>query len=429
MAEFTAEVFQNEYLPDGGTDVHAIVSVTCRGAGAAGQSGGGDAAEVIIIDTSGSMGQPADKIRAARVAGQTALDRILDGTMFAVVAGTDQARVLYPANTPMLVRMDANTRMAAKLAVERLTPGGGTAIGRWIDLAGRLFSSVPVAQRHAILLTDGRDESERPEELQAAVQRAKGFFQCDCRGVGENWMVNELRYVSSELMGSVGLIADPGAMAADFDQIISTAMSRGVANAALRVWTPQGAAVQYLRQVAPAIEDLTARRMFVSDLIGQYPLGAWGDETRDYHVTVRVSAKGAGSEQLAARVQLVVGDTVVAQGLVKAIWSNDDTLTTRINPQVAHYTGQAELADAIQQGLAAKSAGDDVTATQRLGRAVQLASQTGNDEATNRLRKVVDIDDAVTGTVRLKRNVARIDEMDLDAASTKTTRVARTEEA
>ena len=33
MAEFTATVHQNEFLPDGGTDVHAIVSVTCSGAG------------------------------------------------------------------------------------------------------------------------------------------------------------------------------------------------------------------------------------------------------------------------------------------------------------------------------------------------------------------------------------------------------------
>ena len=32
MADFTAEVFQNEFLPDGGTDVHAIVRVTSTGA-------------------------------------------------------------------------------------------------------------------------------------------------------------------------------------------------------------------------------------------------------------------------------------------------------------------------------------------------------------------------------------------------------------
>ena len=108
---------------------------------------------------------------------------------------------------------------------------------------------------------------------------------------------------------------------------------------------------------------------------------------------------------------------------MRATWSDDSTLTTRINPAVAHYTGQAELADAIQEGLAAKAAGDDATATLKLGRAAKLAAETGNEEATNKLKRVVDIDDADTGTVRLKRDVSKLDEMALDTSSTKTTRV------
>ena len=41
MAEFAAAVYQNEFLPAGGTDVHAIVTVTCSGAGGAGHDGRG----------------------------------------------------------------------------------------------------------------------------------------------------------------------------------------------------------------------------------------------------------------------------------------------------------------------------------------------------------------------------------------------------
>ena len=69
--------------------------------------------------------------------------------------------------------------------------------------------------------------------------------------------------------------------------------------------------------------------------------------------------------------------------------------------------------------------GDTDTATVKLGRAVQLAAETGNDEATTRLRKIVEIEDAGTGTVRLKRSVSKLDEMALDTASTKTTRVKK----
>ncbi|MCL1839121.1 MAG: hypothetical protein FWG47_07430, partial [Propionibacteriaceae bacterium] len=154
-----------------------------------------------------------------------------------------------------------------------------------------------------------------------------------------------------------------------------------------------------------------------------YPTGAWGDEERDYHVCVRLPAKSVGQEQLAARVQLAVGQNVLTQGLVKAKWSADSNLTAQINPEVAHYTGQAELAQVIQEGLAAKAAGDERTATIKLGRAVKLADETGNIEATTKLRKVVDVTDAGAGTVRLKKAVDKADEMALDTASTKTTRI------
>jgi len=426
MAQFTCEVFQNEFLPDGGTDVHAVVTVTCTGAGEAGQGSGGDAAEIIIVDTSGSM--QGDRIAAARAGAAAAIDQIVDGTWFAIIAGTDGASRAFPyANAASaMVRMEPGARAAAKDAVSRLVAGGGTAIGSWLRLATRLFESVPeVTQRHAILLTDGKNQSETPEVLRTSVREAAGRFQCDCRGVGADWDVRELREVSTALLGTVDIIPAPHELAEAFAGLMRQAMGRGVAEAQLRVWTPQGARVLFVRQVSPQVEDLTGRRVDVNPLTGGYPTGAWGDESRDYHVAIQLAAKPVGAEQLAARVQLAVGGQVVTQALVKALWSDNDSLTTRINPEVAHYTGQTELAAAIQEGLAAKAAGDDAEATAKLGRAVQLAQATGNDEATAKLRKVVDIEDGDAGTVRLKRGVSKLDEMQLDTASTKTSRVRR----
>jgi hypothetical protein len=419
MTDWTAEVFQNEYLPDGATDVHAIVTVTSKGTGQAGGSGG--AAEAIIIDCSGSMGAPRAKIIAARQAAASAIDEIADGTWFAVIAGVGLAQPVYPQTG--MVQADRRTTAAASEAVARLTPQGGTAIGQWLLTAYEHFQAAPATQRHAILLTDGKNEGETAEQLRGAVQTVTGQFQCDCRGVGADWDVNELRGIATALLGSVDLIADPADMAADFQAMMQTAMGRGVADAKLKVWAPQGAELLFVRQVAPTIDDLTDRRVNVTPLITEYPTGAWGDESRDYHVAVRVPAKSIGAEQLVARVQIEVAGQVVTQGLVKALWSDETALTTRINPAVAHYTGQAELAQVIQEGLAAKADGDEDTATFKLGRAAQLAAETGNEEATQRLKKVVDIEDADTGTVRLKRDVSKLDEMALDTSSTKTTRV------
>lgn len=424
MAQFTAAVYQNEFLPDGGTDVNAIVTVTCADAGSAGSGVGGQAGEIIIVDTSGSMGRT--KIEAAKVAAAAALDQILDGTWFAVVAGTHNAYLAYPParSGAGMVQMNAQTRYEAHQAVRGFRSDGGTAMGTWLLLAGRLFDSIPMlAQRHAILLTDGENHNEAPEQLSSSIAAVTGKFQCDCRGVGVDWQVAEVRRIAQALLGTVDIIPQPEQMAEVFADLMRNAMSRGVADAQLRVWAPQGSQVQFVRQVSPSVVDLTDRRVEVNPLTGGYPTGAWSDESRDYHVSVRLSPKGIGQEQLAARVQLAVAGEVVAQGLVKAKWSDDDGLTTRINPEVAHYTGQTELAQAIQDGLAAKAAGDDAGATTKLGRAVQLAAQTGNEEATTRLRKVVDIEDIETGTVRLKRSVDKADEMALDTASTKTTRV------
>ncbi len=432
MADFTAEVFQNEFLPDGGTDVHGIVRVTSTGAAAASAGRGagpgsdpGSSAEVILIDTSGSMGRRG--VQAAIEAATAALREIVDGTLFAVVSGNGTAQIVYPySHQGALVPMSSHTRGEAIRAVESLRANGGTAMGTWLTLARRIFETVPqVTKRHAILLTDGVNEGETPASLRAAVTSCVGAFQCDCRGVGDQWRVDEVRGIASALLGTVDLIPAPEDMAAEFQAMMRTSMSRGVANVELRVWVPQGAELLFVKQVSPTLEDLTGRRTSINPLTGGYPTGAWSNESRDYHVAVRLPARMLGQEQLAARVQVSLGSDPVAQGLVKAKWSNDDALTTRIDPAVAAYTGQAELAEMIQDGLAAKAAGQDDVATSKLGRAVQLATETGNDDMTTRLRKVVEIDDADTGTVRLKKGASKIDEMSLDTASTKTSRVRR----
>ncbi len=424
MALFTSAVYQNEFLPDGGTDVNAIVTIACSGAGAAGQTGSGDAGEIIIVDTSGSMGDR--NMQAAKQAAMVALDHILDGTYFAVVAGNHKAYLAYPMvqSGAGMVRMDARTRAESRRAISFFRADGGTAMGNWLNLARALFDSIGgLAQKHAILLTDGENHNETQQQLDLAIRNSAGQFQVDCRGIGVDWKVAEIRKIAQALLGTVDIIPNPSQLGQAFAEMMQKSMGRGVAQADLRVWIPQGAQVLFVRQVSPTVEDLTQRGVPVNPLTQAYPTGSWGDEERDYHLQVRLPAKSVGQEQLAGRVQLSVGTEVLTQGLVKAKWSSDTNLTAQINPEVAHYTGQTELATAIQEGLAAKAVGDERTATTKLGRAAQLAVRTGNAEATAKLRKVIDIDNAETGTVRLKRAVDKADEMALDTASTKTTRI------
>jgi hypothetical protein len=425
MSDFTVDISQNEYLPEGGDDVDAIITVTAPDTGLAAPTTNSGGAEIIIIDCSGSMRSPQTKIEQARAATAAAVDVIKDGVAFAVIAGTEKAVPIFPLDYGLAIA-DDQTRYLAKQAVSGVLPRGGTAIGQWLRLANTMFGTHPAELRHAILLTDGQNAHETPEQLGEAIALCEGVFSCDCRGVGTDWEVSELRRISSALLGTVDIVPDPAGLAADFAGMMENAMGKQVADVALRVWSPQHASVRFMKQVAPTVEDLTGRRTQSGPQAGDYPTGAWGaGESRDYHLCVRVNPAAIGQEMLAARVSLVVGSDVVGQGLVRAVWTNDEALSTRINANVAHYTGQAELAQAIQEGLEARKQGDEDTATAKLGRAVALAEQSGNDDTAKLLAKVVDVVDAATGTVHLKKKVDDADEMALDTRSTKTVRTKK----
>ncbi|MFJ8439053.1 vWA domain-containing protein [Kitasatospora griseola] len=432
---FDVDVFQNEYLAQGSREVNAIVTVTATGGGTSGgrplgAAAGTDAAVVLVIDCSGSMEHPNTKMRHAREATAAAIDTLRDGVAFAVVAGTHEAVDVFPGNGKLAV-VGQYTRGHAKEALRRLKPSGGTAIGTWINKARQLFDSHPRASiRHAVLLTDGRNEHEKPADLQRALDAATGAFTADCRGVGTDWDVAELRKISSALLGTVDIVAEPSGLAEAFRAMMADAMDKQVADVALRVWTPANAQVKFVKQVAPAVEDLTARRTAAGPRAGDYPTGSWGDESRDYHVCVEVPAAAVGNEMLAARVSLVLPQPdgtaeVLGQGLVRAVWTDDLASSTRINSQVAHYTGQAELAESIRDGMEAHRAGDLDRATAKLGAAVRLAHAGGNEGTLKLLQKVVDVVDAREGTVRFRKNVSEADSMTLETRSTKTVRVKK----
>ncbi|MGW6356718.1 vWA domain-containing protein [Streptomyces sp. NPDC055092] len=442
VPQFSVDVYQNEFLPEGGREVNAIVTVTSTGGGTVGGAlaapqfyaagRGADAAVALMVDCSGSMDYPPTKMRNARDATAAAIDALRDGVHFAVIGGTHVAKEVFPGGGRLAVA-DAQTRDRAKQALRKLSAGGGTAIGTWLRLADRLLwaADVPASSvRHGILLTDGRNEHESPEDLKAALDACAGRFTCDARGVGTDWEVKEVTGIASAMLGTADIVADPAGLAADFTRMMETAMGKEVADVALRLWTPLGAEIKFVKQVAPTVEELTDRRVEAGPRAGDYPTGSWGDESRDYHVCVQVPNAELGQEMLAGRVSLVIPGAdgsaqTLGQGLVRAVWTDDMTASTSINPQVAHYTGQAELAQVIQQGLDARKAGDADGATAKLGRAVQLAAASGNADTAKLLSKVVDVVDAAEGTVRLKAKVAEADEMTLETRSTKTVRVKK----
>src|SRR4029077_20823133 len=147
---------------------------------------------------------------------------------------------VYPADDG-LARASTETKAAAMRAVDGLRPHGGTAMGTWLAHVRGIGGHRKGALTHAILLTDGKDEHETPEELGEEIGLSEGEFTCDCRGVGTGWHVDELRAISSALLGTVDIVADPADLADDFADMMRTSMSKSIADVTLRLWTPAGA--------------------------------------------------------------------------------------------------------------------------------------------------------------------------------------------
>ena len=421
---FSAQVYQNAYLTEGSREVNAIMTIVADGEEGTSVNST-EKVFGIICDTSGSM--DGEKMVAAKSAIAKLIELLPEETYFFVVTGSSKATLLCAT-----ARATPGAKQVAIASLRGVSASGGTVISKWLQLALQQFSNYPNAIRQALLLTDGQNDRSDTNPLESVLLSCDKQFQCDCRGVGTDWVVGQLQKISQALLGTADIIANAAAIEADFTAILGDAMSKNISDVSLRLWTPQGTTVMFCKQVSPTIVDITQKAKVVSAQISDYPTGAWGSqESRDYHMCLQVKPGNVGDEMLAGRASLVYvqngAEVKIAESKILAIWTDDEVRSAKIDRTVAHYTGQAELAQSIQEGLDARTKGNFDVATAKLSRAVQLAHESGNEATTKLLRQVVDIDDASTGTIRIKRNVQKEDEMALETRSTKTTRIKRGE--
>ncbi|WP_157876378.1 VWA domain-containing protein, partial [Streptomyces sp. Root264] len=204
-------------------ETRADALVTVRARPAAGPATPTQSAEVLIMDRSLSMAGHG-KLDEAKRAMCAAVDALRDGTLLGVVAGHHEAEVVFPA-TGGLASVDADTRQEAKSRIIGQPAEGGTAIGRWLACADRLFASVPSpgVVRHAVLYTDGKDEHETPEELDGVLETCTDRFVCDARGLGEDWNYAELLRITQALHGSAEAVVNASDLAQDFTRTMRQA--------------------------------------------------------------------------------------------------------------------------------------------------------------------------------------------------------------
>jgi hypothetical protein len=419
--QFRIESFFNPHLSAGADRIDAVITVTATSTGdPVTRRGSRNRAIAFVIDCSGSM-KDHGRLDAARHAARVCLNLLDETTWFSVIAFSYDAQILMP-----LSQATPQNKERAHMEIQKLFGDGGTVFSTALLAAREQLLKLPEGIRYALFLTDGENDPQDHKDLGRAVEDCKGLFQCDGRGVGSDWKKADLTLIANTLLGNADIIPGGEMMEPAFREAIGAALAKGVADVRLRLWSPRTATTTMIKQVSPEIVDLRSLAVRKDDKTIEVPVGSWAEETRDYHVTLSFAPGDVGEEMLVCRPSVVYENAgqeiVVAAPPVIATWTSDVTLATRISPQVAHYTGQQELADSIKEGLAARERGDLDQATKLLGNAAKIAAKSGNEEVTRRLKHVVDIVDAPQGTVRLRSAVSKADELVLDMGGTRTVR-------
>lgn len=305
---YRIEVFQNQYkLPDA-TDADAVLTVHGAALDPADAAVSAPQALVFLVGLSAGLSPAA--FRAVTDAVAATVDALDDEVWFAVVEGSEYARMLYP-DSRRLVRATPGTRAEARAALTGLEPLRAAAFGRWLRLADQLLAGHPDADRTAVLLMDGRDDAEEPAELAAVLASCTGRFRCHVRGIGLNWEVSQGRAVSSALAGTLDLVHLPdtpetaAALRRELGGIVHGSRRARGRDLALRVTTAAGAGVDFLKQVVPELTDLTGAGHPVGPGATEYRVDVPDGRTCEYHLRVLLPPGPATAEFTAAALELV----------------------------------------------------------------------------------------------------------------------------
>ena len=165
----------------------------------------------LVIDRSTSMqGNRLDQVKAAVL---QVIDSLRDSDTFSVVAFSDRADVVVPA------QHGEAERSHSKAKVSTISANGGTEIlqGLLAGLTELHRHLSPAAVNHLLLLTDGRTYGDEPDCLMLASLAASDGIAISGLGIGDEWNDRFLDELTGRTGGTAGYISATQAVA-DFIQ-------------------------------------------------------------------------------------------------------------------------------------------------------------------------------------------------------------------
>ncbi|WP_165990321.1 vWA domain-containing protein [Streptomyces sp. YIM 98790] len=422
------ELATDQYAAGGDQEVNIFLHVRAQGLGATAPDRAAGHSEVVIIDCSGSMGHPTlRKIAAARRAAEAAIAMLPEGTHFALIEGSHEARLAYPWDagaSPATVAITPQSRAQGIRTARALDAHGGTRISGWLELARRLLTTRPETTfRHALLLTDGRDEHGAAEELRRVLDACEGEFTCDALGIGEDWDAHQLLDIVGRLHGRAAAVdmAGPDSLQEQltgmFRALVTASTARTLPQLAVRARPEPYLTLTLFRQLTPTVLDLTPEGERVSDdgRTVRFRTGAWGEESRWYELRLRADPGHPGYREARAAAgpvpvaALGIEAAAPADGMPAPVpppdavprvrWTDDEPPLSRPGGAAWHLTRYDEMNQATRRGADALLQQRLEEAERELSAAVRLAHELGDAARLRRLGRLVRVLDPAAGRV------------------------------
>lgn len=149
-----------------------------------------EAAIAFVLDRSGSMGQKVGDITRLDIARQAtgaAIDLLGEESQVAIIAFDSQAQVPLPLQS-------AQNAEPIKAALDRMDPGGGTAILPGLEAAFQQLRGIEAPARHIVLMTDGLSTPGELGPVMAAIT-AEGIT-VSAVAIGEGADATALRQIA-----------------------------------------------------------------------------------------------------------------------------------------------------------------------------------------------------------------------------------------
>ncbi len=341
----------------------------------------------LIVDVSGSM--QGAKFNAAIATVEDLLINAPNGIALQVVAFDNDADELVPMTELTANRSREQLVSDFRQQMRRIRMYGGTSMSTGIYKALEGQSQVGGnVSRYGIFLSDGQN-TEQESLLARAVKAAADMRVHLCAyGFGNDWNPNELTQMAEITQGWMPkAVPNPADLRDEFNALVVRMAHTVASDVVLHLWTPTGARILSLSQAYP--DWVKGEAAPLGDdhtwVVPVPPMAA--KDHRDFIFHVELAAVGARVVAVKPSVVYAAGADRVEEKGDQSTWmilqqTNDAALTSQVNPVVAGYLGQGQLAASTRAMTEALAAGDQRSAERHRTEALEIAQAVGNRQMT-----------------------------------------------